>query len=110
MTDRALIANDLAVLRNMLAIVAAKTALCIVVSNVVRMCPPVGLHFREKVCLIDLLHLGDRGLDRRGARLRNFRIYRSIVFAQAFGNGRDGLFVSVVRAGQGLDRLGFDKR
>jgi len=57
--DITFLAYDAAVAADMLAVVASKAALGGKMPYVVWMCLPIRFHFREKIGLIDALHLGN---------------------------------------------------
>jgi hypothetical protein len=52
-----IIPDHLALFAPMLAVMAAEAALCVEVADIIDVARPIRLHLREKVCLIDPLHL-----------------------------------------------------
>ena len=66
MADVAVVANYLATVTDVLAIVTTKTSGRIEMSDVVRVSGPIGFHLGEEVSLEDALRLSDRGFNRFG--------------------------------------------
>ena len=60
MADAALVSNDLALRAKVLTVVAAETALGVVVADIVRVSSPVRLHLRKEIGLVDSLDFRDR--------------------------------------------------
>ena len=86
MAGIAVVRDDFAGFANVLAVVAAKAAGEIEVTDVVRMRLPIGLHFREEIGLKDALHFGDGGFDQRLL----LRVQRGIVASiEVIQGGRD---------------------
>ena len=63
MADVAIISDFLAVITLVFTIVAAKTSGRSDVTDIVGVGLPVGLHFREKVALVDALHFRNRSVN-----------------------------------------------
>jgi hypothetical protein len=57
--DAAVVPDRFAFLAEVLAVVAAETALRVEMADIVDVARPVRFHFREEICLVDLLHFGD---------------------------------------------------
>lgn len=89
------------ILRFVFAIVAAKAARPVSVSNIVRIDAPTGLHIRKIVVGVDLLNKGDSA-DNAGII--------GITASQERGDVCASLHNGFVRAAKGVNRVGFDKR
>src|SRR5262250_1187550 len=82
-TDVAVVADDLAAVADVLAVVTAEATGKVKMSNVVRMRLPVGLHLRKEISLENALNFGDSGVDRWSFVRVNVRVVRAIEIIQA---------------------------
>src|SRR5512146_1499389 len=106
----AVLADDLAILAHVVAVMAAKTTLEIEVADIVRMGLPAHLHLRKDAAAEDALEFGDHCLNLRLFGFRDVRVL-FVVESGDFRGDRLHRFVGgLVVGGQYLDSLGFGER
>src|SRR5664279_1467346 len=106
----AVLADDLAVLADVVAIVTAETAWIEHVPDIVGMGLPIHFHVWEEGGFVDALQLGDGGIDLLGFRGCDLGILILVELGNFRGYGLEGLVLRLVIGDEGLDSLRLDKR
>jgi len=109
-TGVAVIADDLAGLAGVLAIVASEATGKILVPDVVRVHAPVHLHVRKKIVRINGLCFADRLREQPRLALGKSRLFGFIVGLEFFGYRAQRFVRSLVVLRQSLNNLLFDVR
>ena len=108
--DIAVVSNDLACLTDVLAVMAAETALGIEVAGIVRMRLPVSLHLREEVILKYPLKFRNRLLDNVLSLSKDLFVICSIKFRNVRIDRIQRLGRGFVLSGQSGDGLSLEER
>lgn len=110
MANAALVPDHFTVRAKVLAVMASETTLRIEMADIVSVGPPICLHLREEIRLVQTLHLDYRGFDRARPRHHKIRISAPVKGIEITSNGCDGLLARCVRAGKCLNGFALYER